>query len=238
MRKETVRRRRTRAAEVVGRLEAQMPEAKIALRFQSPLELLVSVVLSAQCTDLRVNQVTPALFARYPDVRALAQAKPEELEPLIRSCGLFRNKARNLVALAQALLERHGGEVPKRREELEALPGVGPKSAGVVCIHLGGDRSFPVDTHVGRLARRLGLSAEQDPSQVEEDLRGLLPPERWGRAHQLLVWHGRRTCTARAPRCEACAVRKLCPRLGVGSPGPRPPARVERIPADRPRARP
>ncbi len=192
-----------------------MPDARIELDFGTDLQLLVSVILSAQCTDVRVNQVTPALFERYPDAAAYAAAAPEALEPLIRSCGLFRTKARSIVRAMQAIAREHGGRVPRTREALEALAGVGRKTAGVVLVHLDAAHAFPVDTHVGRVSRRLGLTREARPDAVERDLMALLPPERWGPAHQLLVWHGRRTCTARAPLCSICAVRDLCPRRGV-----------------------
>jgi endonuclease-3 len=192
-----------------------MPEARIALRYGGEVELLVSVILSAQCTDARVNLVTPALFARYPAAAAYARARPRDLWPFIRSCGLYRNKARNIVAAMRAIEAEHGGRVPRTRPELEALPGVGRKTAGVVLIHLGEGHHFPVDTHVGRLARRLGFARELDPGQVERRLMALLPPERWNRGHQLLVWHGRRVCSARAPDCGRCPVDDLCPKRGV-----------------------
>jgi endonuclease-3 len=208
-----------RAARVIDRLEAAMPGARIELDFRTDLELLVAVVLSAQARDVRVNQATPALFAAFPDAAAYAAARPEALWPHVRTLGLFRNKARAIVAAARAIQERHGGRVPRTREELEALPGVGRKTAGVVLVHLGAGNAFPVDTHVGRLARRLGFSRETDPGRVEADLCGLLPAERWGRAHQLLVWHGRRVCHARRPACEACVVAGDCPRVGVAPSG-------------------
>jgi endonuclease-3 len=208
-------RERARALAVLDRLDAALPEARIALRFGSDLELLVSVMLSAQCTDERVNRATPALFARFRTAADWAAARPRALWPFIRSLGLFRSKARNVVAAMADIAERHGGRVPRTREELEALPGVGRKTAGVVLIHLGQGRHFPVDTHVGRTSRRLGFARELDPSRVERRLMALLPPERWNRGHQLLVWHGRRWCHARAPECEACPVEDLCPRLGV-----------------------
>ncbi len=192
-----------------------MPEVRIQLDYRTPLELLVAVILSAQCTDRRVNMVTPALFQRFPDAQAYASVKPEVVEPFIESCGLYRAKARNLVAMAKALLAEHGGEVPSSRAALEKLPGVGRKTAGVVCIHLGGDAAFPVDTHVKRLAYRLGFTSQEDPNKVERDLQALVPRERWMKGHQLLVWHGRRTCFARAPACEICVVARLCPRRGV-----------------------
>jgi endonuclease III len=192
-----------------------MPDARIALHFGSDLELLVSVILSAQCTDARVNQATPALFARYPHAAAYARARPEDLWPFVRSLGLYRNKSRNIVAAMQAIARQHGGRVPRTREALEALPGVGRKTAGVVLIHLGADHAFPVDTHVGRVSRRLGFSRQLHPDKVERDLMGLLPRERWGPAHILLVWHGRRVCTARSPACSRCPVEDLCPKREV-----------------------
>jgi endonuclease III len=206
---------RARAIEIVDRLERAMPDVKIALAFEDDLQLLVSVILSAQSTDVGVNKVTPALFARYPDAAAYASARPEELWPYLRSLGLYRNKAKAIVAAARAIDVAHGGRVPRTREALEALPGVGPKTAGVVLVHLGAGHAFPVDTHVGRVARRLGLTREEDPDRVERDLEALVPEERWGRAHQLFVWHGRRTCIARAPACSRCPVEELCPKRGV-----------------------
>ena len=196
--------KRARAAEIVERLERAMPDVRIALEFRDDVELLVSVILSAQSTDVGVNRATPALFTRFPDAAAYAAAAPEDLWPFIRSLGLYRNKAKAIVAAMQAIAREHGGRVPRTREELEALPGVGPKTAGVVLVHLGAAHAFPVDTHVGRVARRLGLSRERDPSKVERDLMALLPEERWAKGHQLFVWHGRRTCKALAPACSRC----------------------------------
>ncbi len=215
MARESRESKRKRAVEVLERLEKAMPEARIELDYRTPLELLVAVILSAQCTDKRVNLVTPALFARFPDVRAYAGASPAQVEPFIQTCGLYRSKAKNLVAAARALLADHAGEVPHSRAALEKLPGVGTKTAGVVSIHLGGDDAFPVDTHVKRLAYRLGFSRNMDPDKVEADMRALLPSHRWTQGHQLLVWHGRRTCLARAPACERCTVAELCPKKGV-----------------------
>lgn len=206
---------RARALEALDRLERAMPEARIALRYGGEVDLLVSVILSAQCTDARVNMVTPPLFARYPDAAAYARARPRELWPFIRSCGLYRAKARNIVSAMRAIAREHGGRVPRTREALEALPGVGRKTAGVVLIHLGEGNHFPVDTHVGRVARRLGFAREPDPARVERRLMALFPPERWNRGHQLLVWHGRRWCHARAPDCGRCPLDDLCPKRGV-----------------------
>jgi endonuclease-3 len=207
--------RRARAAEIVDRLERAMPDVRIALEFGDDVQLLVSVILSAQSTDVGVNRVTPALFARFPDAASYAAARPEELWPYVRSLGLFRNKAKAIVAAMAAIAREHGGRVPRTREALEALPGVGRKTAGVVLVHLGAAHAFPVDTHVGRVSRRLGLSRHEDPSKVEQDLMALLPEERWAKGHQLFVWHGRRTCAARAPACSRCAVEDLCPKRGV-----------------------
>ncbi len=206
---------RSRAARVIDRLEQAMPDVKIALEFGTDVELLVSVILSAQSTDVGVNKVTPALFAAYPDAYAYAASRPEDLWPYIRSLGLFRNKAKAIVAAMQVIAREHGGRVPRQREALEALPGVGRKTAGVVLVHLGAAQAFPVDTHVGRVSRRLGFTRAEHPDDVEQDLMRLVPEERWGRGHQLLVWHGRRTCIARAPACSRCAVEDLCPKRGV-----------------------
>jgi endonuclease-3 len=207
--------RRARAIEILDRLERAMPDARIALAFGTDVELLVSVILSAQSTDAGVNKVTPALFAAFPDAGAYARARPEALWPFIRSLGLYRNKAKAIVAAMDAIAREHGGRVPRTREALEALPGVGRKTAGVVLVHLGAAQAFPVDTHVGRVARRLGFTREEDPTRVEHDLMALFPEERWGTGHQLLVWHGRRTCDARRPACSRCPVAELCPRRGV-----------------------
>jgi len=216
MAREVMSDKRNRAAEVLRRLEGAMPEAHIELDFERPLELLVCVILSAQTTDRRVNLVTPALFERYRSAADFAAATPKEIEHFIKTLGLFRNKAKSLVKLGKALEQLHGGEVPRTRKALAALPGVGPKTAGVVTIHLeGGEPAFPVDTHVQRLARRLGFSAKAKPDHVEADLQKLWPAERWAMGHQLLVWHGRRVCHARSPECHRCVVAELCPKRGV-----------------------
>jgi endonuclease III len=206
---------RARAVEILDRLGAAMPGARIELDFGDELQLLVSVMLSAQSTDAGVNKATPALFRAFPDAAAYAAADPEALWPHIRTLGLFRNKAKAIVAAARAIVAQHGGRVPRTRAALEALPGVGRKTAGVVLVHLGAEPAFPVDTHVGRLARRMGFTRQQDPDRVEVDLRALVPVERWASGHQLLVWHGRRCCAARAPACQRCPVEPLCPKRGV-----------------------
>ena len=181
------------------------------LNHATPWELLVATVLSAQCTDDRVNRETPGLFARFPTASEMAAAAPAEVEPLIRSVGLFRTKARNLVGLARLLVARHGGEVPAEREALEALPGVGRKTASVVLGQAFGVPAFAVDTHVGRVCERLGLAPSRQPSEVERRVTALLPPGQWVEAHLLLIRHGRETCSARRPRCPVCPVAPLCP---------------------------
>jgi len=213
--RETVDQKRARALEILRRLDGAMPEAEIELDYTTPLELLVAVALSAQTTDKRVNLVTPALFKDFPTAQHYAQAKPEHIEKYIQTVGLFRNKAKNLVKLGQVLVERHGGEVPKTRAELAELPGAGLKTAGVVSIHLGTDKAFPVDTHILRLSKRLELSTKTDPDGVEADLQKLVPEDWWFKGHQLLIWHGRRCCDARKPECHRCVVAELCPKKGV-----------------------
>ncbi|WP_264776516.1 endonuclease III [Deinococcus aetherius] len=204
-----------RAPLVLSALEALYPDARTELVFRTPFELLVATVLSAQATDVSVNAATPALFARYPDAHAMSGASPEDLEPLIRAIGLSRAKARNLAALARLLVERHGGEVPNDFEAVVALPGAGRKTVNVVLSNAYGYPAIAVDTHVGRLARRLGLSAHTNPDRVEADLGQLFPRERWVFLHHALILHGRRVCVARRPRCAECAMLAFCPQIGV-----------------------
>jgi endonuclease III len=198
-----------RVAATFDGLERQHPDAFTELHFTTPFELLVATILSAQCTDERVNQVTPALFARYPTARALAAVDPEELEPVVQPTGFFRMKSRNLTGAARALVERHGGEVPAEMEALTALPGVGRKTANVVLGHAMGIPGFPVDRHVLRVANRLGLVQSDDAETVEAALCALLPRERWTRASDTLILHGRRVCKPR-PLCDRCQVRAEC----------------------------
>ena len=212
---ESLAERRRRAQDIFERLNRAMPEATIELDYRTPFELLVAVVLSAQSTDKRVNLVTPELFRAFPDPSALAQATAEDVERFILTVGLYRNKARNLVQLARELNERFSGHVPKERAKLTTLPGVGAKTAGVVSMHLGGDLAFPVDTHVFRLAHRMGLARGKTPDATEAELCTLFPEERWQSGHQLLIWHGRRVCHARGPACATCVVASLCPRQGL-----------------------
>jgi endonuclease-3 len=212
---------------ILARLQAAYPDAWTELAYRTPFELLVATVLSAQTTDARVNEVTPALFARYPDARALAQAEPAELESIIRPTGFFRAKARTLVALAHALVERFDGEVPRRLEDLVELPGVGRKTANIVLGHAFGIPGLGVDRHVLRVANRLGIARGDDPDLVERQLTAALPPSQWTRASDTLILHGRRVCKPR-PRCEACVVRTHCAyyqHLGRRRPIRRPAAR-------------
>ena len=203
---------RARARRILQRLLRRYPEPRLALRWENPYQLLVAVILSAQCTDERVNRVTPELFRRYPDPAALARADPAELEALIRPTGYYRSKARHLVACCRALVERHGGRVPEDPEALRALPGVGRKTAHMVAGNAFGIPAVAVDTHVLRVSRRLGLAPpEADAEAVEETLMALFPRSRWVQLSNALILHGRQTCTARRPRCEACVLRPLCP---------------------------
>lgn len=195
------------ADRVLDALEVLYPEAKAELHFSNPYETLVATILSAQCTDKRVNMVTERLFPLYPDAHAMAQLTPEELEPMIRECGLYHNKAKNIVAASRALVEKYDGRVPSTRAELMALPGVGQKTAGVVLLAAFGDDQIPVDTHVFRVSRRIGLADADTPEKVEQQLREILPRDRWSHAHHLIIWHGRRVCHARKPECENCPLK-------------------------------
>lgn len=209
-----------RTAALVALLPTLYPDAHCELNFSGPLDLLVATILSAQCTDVRVNLVTRDLFARYRTAADYANAGQEELENAIRSINFYRNKARAIRGAAAALLERHGGEVPATQEALTALPGIGRKTANVVLGNaLGVDEGVVVDTHVGRLSRRLGLSAHEDPVKVEADLMALLPRERWTVFPHWLIAHGRRRCTARNPDCAGCELRALCPTAFQHGPG-------------------
>ena len=202
-------------AELQVRLRAAYPDARCALDHLDPYQLVVATILSAQCTDARVNLTTPALFARFPDAASLAEARQEEVEHLVRSTGFFRNKARNLIGLGQALMARHGGQVPSDPAALGALPGVGQKTANVVLANAFGVPALAVDTHIFRVARRLGLSKATTPEKVEADLCRLFPQGDWIELHHQLIFHGRRTCDARRPACSGCPLLELCP-TGLG----------------------
>ncbi len=206
-----------RMPEILRRLKRLYPDARCALDYRNPYELLVATILSAQCTDARVNQVTPDLFRRYPDPAALAQARQAELERMIQSTGFFRNKARNLIAMAQALVAEHRGEVPRSMAALCALPGVGRKTANVVLGNAFGiNAGITVDTHVTRLARLLRLTRHEDPLKIEQDLMKLVPRKDWALVSHLLILHGRNVCIARRPRCGECVLAGLCPSARLG----------------------
>lgn len=192
-------------------LERTYPNAVTALDYNNAFELLVAVVLSAQNTDARVNLTTPVLFKKYPTPQKLAKAKQEDVEEIIRSCGFFRMKSKNIIALSAKLVAEHGGEVPNSREALEALPGVGRKSANVVLSVAFEDAAFAVDTHVFRVSHRLGLTLGKTPRDVENDVTKLVPPEKWRHAHHWLILHGRQICKAPVPRCGECPVNAICP---------------------------
>ncbi len=203
------------ALELLDRLEQIYPEAVCALNYENPWQLLVATILSAQCTDKRVNQVTGDLFRALPTPAALARADQEQVEALIRTTGFYRNKAKNLIGCAQALLERHAGEVPAALDALVALPGVGRKTANVVLGNIFKIPGMVVDTHVKRLSRRFGWTRETDPVRIERDLCDLLPPSRWTQCGHTLIEHGRTCCKAPVPYCSRCPVVELCPRVGV-----------------------
>lgn len=201
-------------------LETTYPDARCELDFTTPLELTVATILSAQCTDVRVNQVTPALFARFPDAPAYAAADRAELEELIRPTGFYRNKATSIIGLGQALCERFGGRVPGRLTDLVELPGVGRKTANVILGNAFGVPGITVDTHLGRLARRFGWTAQTDPVKVEQELMTLFPRRTWTMLSHRMIFHGRRCCHARTPACGACPLARLCPSYGTGPTDP------------------
>ena len=209
--RETVVARRARARKILTALGRAYPDAKIALDFTNPYQLLVATILSAQCTDERVNMVTPALFRRYPGARELARATPATLEGEIKSTGFFRAKTRSLLGMAQAVVERHGGEIPREREALTELPGVGLKTANVVIGNAFGGDALAVDTHVFRVSQRLGLARSDDAEEIHDQIVALLPRGSLTQATHRLIIHGRRTCLARKPLCPGCPVRALCP---------------------------
>ncbi|HVG79022.1 MAG TPA: endonuclease III [Patescibacteria group bacterium] len=209
--RETAVAKRARARKILTLLQRAYPDAKIALTFSTPLELLVATILSAQCTDERVNMVTPGLFRKYPTAHALATADPMKLEGDIRSTGFFRAKTRSLLGMARGLVERHDGVVPADRSALTALPGVGLKTANVVLGNAFGQDALAVDTHVFRVSQRLGLAKSEDAEEIHDQLVNVLPRGRLTQGTHLLIIHGRRTCVARKPACPKCSVRALCP---------------------------
>ena len=207
-----------RFREIVERLGDEYRQTPSLLAYRTPFELLIAVILSAQTTDEAVNAVLPTLFARFPDAQALSEAQIPEVEEIIHSLGFYRNKARSITGTARALMSNHQGMVPATMEELTALPGVGRKSAGVVLLHVYDQPAIIVDTHFGRVTRRLGMSSATDPVKLERDVAALLPRELWNPASMRLNYHGRRYCFARKPDCSACPVRTLCPSSESSSP--------------------
>ncbi len=211
MPRETKAAKKTRALSILRALQKLYPEARTELEHNNPFELLISTILSAQATDKSVNEASPALFKKYPDAFALAHATPEEVTPYIKTIGLYRNKAKHIVGTAKKLSENFNGEVPNDFESITTLPGVGRKTANVVLSNAFGRPAIAVDTHVGRLSRRLALSKHDNPDKVEQDLEALFPKDQWIFIHHALILHGRRVCDARKPKCEVCILNKLCP---------------------------
>ena len=211
---------KAQARAIFNALKKTYPDAHCELDFKDPLQLTVATILSAQCTDRRVNLVTPALFKRYPTARAFAAADRAELEALIAPTGFFRNKAASIIGMAQRVVRDFDGTIPDRLEELVTLPGVGRKTANVILGNAFGVPGITVDTHFGRLARRFGWSAHTDPVKVERDIMELFPPKDWTMLSHVMVWHGRRRCHAKKPACGACPVAKRCPAFGEGPTDP------------------
>jgi len=222
MPRESKQARALRAKRILKALFETHPDAHCALRYANPYELLCATLLSAQCTDKVVNTITPTLFKRFPDVVRLAQARPSELERIIRPTGFYRNKTRSLIGMASAVRDEHGGQIPKTMEELVRLPGVGRKTANVILGNAFATPGLVVDTHVGRLSNRMELSAQKDPEKIERDLMQLIPKPHWTQFSHAMIFHGRRVCPARNPSCESCPLFPDCPfpkkrrRKGVG----------------------
>jgi endonuclease-3 len=226
--RETREELKTRAGRISKALARLYPEARISLNFKTPWQCLAATIMSAQCTDERVNQVTPALFAKYPDAAAMAAADPREVERMIVTTGFFRQKTKSLMAAAQDIFERFGNKLPDTMEELITLRGVGRKTANVVLGHVHGKPGLVVDTHVRRLSLRLGLTRSGDPEVIEQDLCAILPPSEWTPFSMRLILHGRQVCDARKPRCDQCALLSDCLQIGVAV---KPPAARKRLPA-------
>lgn len=216
MPRESKKARIARASDAYELLLAEYPDAHCELAFADPFQLAVSTILSAQTTDIRVNSVTPGLFARYPDAEALANAQQEDVEEIVRTTGFFRNKARNIIGFARGLMAEHEGEVPRTIAELSALPGVGRKTANVVLGNAFAiDEGVVVDTHIRRLSTLMHFTKEKTPEKIEQDLMAIFPRDRWTMLAHLLIWHGRRVCYARKPRCAGCVMSHLCPSSSV-----------------------
>jgi endonuclease-3 len=204
---------RRRMLEIIRILKREYPDVRCFLDYRTPYQLLVATILSAQCTDERVNKTTPALFARFPDARAMAKAKPTEIEKLVQPTGFYKNKAKSILETSKILVEKHGGEPPRTLEALVELRGVGRKTANVILGNAYDTPGFVVDTHVGRIVRRLGFTRETDPVKVEYEVRELVPPSDWSKFSLWLIAHGRAICTARRAKCEECPLARLCPKV-------------------------
>lgn len=222
---ESNQQKQQRCKQVVKKLRELYPDAKCALRFQNPLQLLIATILSAQCTDARVNMVTPGLFQRFQTADQFAGAKQEEVEAIIRSTGFYRNKAKNIIACCKAIVGIHDGKIPTTMEELVTLPGIGRKTANVVLGNAFGKPGLPVDTHVGRLSRRLGFSSSNDPVKIEFEIHALVEEKEWTMLGHRLIQHGREICSSRKPDCQHCKLSDICPKIGVTHPVAKAPAR-------------
>ncbi|MBY0472034.1 endonuclease III [bacterium] len=206
---------RRRLEEIFKILKREYPDAKCSLDFENPFQLLIATILSAQCTDERVNKTTPALFKKYPTPAAMAKAPLKDIEKLVQSTGFYKNKAKSVVETSKALTEKYAEVVPKNLDQLVELRGVGRKTANVILGNAYGIPGFPVDTHVGRLVRRMGFSKSEDPVKIEFEIHDLAPQENWTLLSNLLIWHGRKICSARKPLCEECPVARFCPKIGI-----------------------
>lgn len=209
--KETVEEKKGRIRKIIERLRKAYPDVKCELDFESPMQLLAATILSAQCTDKRVNMVTPHLFKKFPDAKRLADADPAEVEEIIRSTGFYKNKAKNIIGAAKEIMERFEGKVPKNMDDLYGLPGVGRKTANVILGNAYSIPAIPVDTHMIRVNNRLQITKNSDPVKIEYDLMPLVPEKDWTDYSHLIIWHGRRRCSARKPDCAGCEIQELCP---------------------------
>lgn len=208
---ESMESKKKRSFEIIKRLKKKFPDAKIELNFKTPIDLVVATILSAQCTDKRVNMVTPALLKKYKTAKDYAKANVKKFEQEIRSAGFYKAKTRNIIGCAKGIVERFGGKVPNRMEDLITLPGIGRKTANVILGNIYDTPGLVVDTHMKRLANRLGLTNKQDPVKIEYELNEIIPKKEWTLFSHLIIWHGRRTCFARKPKCAECAINTLCP---------------------------
>jgi endonuclease-3 len=229
---ESLAHKKVRARAIYRILTKTYPNVRCELNYRTPFQLLVATVLSAQCTDKRVNQTTPALFKKYPNPKKMAQANLKDIERLVKSTGFYRAKARNIKGLSIKIITEYGGRVPSRLDDLITLPGVGRKTANVVLGHAFGIPGITVDTHFGRLSRRFGWSKSKDPVKVEFEVANLIPKKEWTNLSQRLIWHGRRVCHSRKPACGACPLAKYCPSFGIGEINPIKAAQMVKVEAD------